>query len=126
MNVKPLSLKLSPASLKAALCSGLIASTFLIPLEISKANAFRVGAYMYKDANFGGSDFILEPNTQSSHLGWFNDKASSVRVARGCTLSVFYDSNFMGPSTSFSSGDYPFIGEYFNDRISSARVTCRS
>jgi len=40
---------------------------------------------------------------------------------RGCEMIVYSDENYRGPSRQFYSGT-PFVGDYWNDRISSVQI----
>lgn len=51
-----------------------------------------------------------------------NDVISSVRVPLGYTVKLFKDTKFQGESQEFKTGDYPYVGDNFNDQVSSIQV----
>jgi hypothetical protein len=83
------------------------------------------GCVAYEDANFSG-------DTQSLDLGWvftfvgdsFNDEISSFRIAPGCEIAAWENSDKGGEATSFLS-DTPFVGSRWNDRISAWACRCQ-
>jgi hypothetical protein len=79
---------------------------------------------MYKDANYGGSQFTTQANYEWWNLGWFNDQMSSMITYSGCYCTVYWDANFLGSPLSYDqrySGDsrVPWIGSQWNDKVSS-------
>ena len=85
---------------------------------------YEFAAIMYKHDNYGGSDFLIKPNTNYRSLGWFNDKASSIKVGSGCYITVYIDEGYDGPYKVFTASD-SYIGNFFNDQISSVKSRCR-
>jgi hypothetical protein len=76
--------------------------------------------------DFGGGELQLSPNNSYGDLGsGMNDQTSSVKVPIGCSLTVYSRDNLTGRSKVFLEGDYNFVGEHWNDRISSAECACR-
>lgn len=80
---------------------------------------------LYEDANFSGDMYSVEAEQEDADL-WrnFNDKASSVVVPRNCELWVFEHKDFVGRRKPFGPGSYPYVGNYWNDRVSSAACRC--
>jgi hypothetical protein len=82
------------------------------------------GCVAYEDHNFQG-------DSQSLDLGWvftyvgdsFNDEISSFRVASGCQVVAWEHSGKAGEMTYFAS-DTAFVGDRWNDRISSWACRC--
>ncbi len=109
---------------KAAFLATLASAAAISLLTPSAEAQFQFAAYLYKHSNFNGSQFVIEADRDYANLGWFNDKASSIRVARGCSITVYYDSDFRGLSKDFPAGDYEFVGESLNDKISSVKAFC--
>ena len=81
---------------------------------------------LYREMDFGGGELQLSPNNSYGDLGYgMNDQSSSVKVPVGCSLTVYSRDNLTGRSKVFLEGDYNFVGEHWNDRISSAECPCR-
>ena len=83
------------------------------------------GCVAYEHIDFGGHTFTIRGNYDLSYFGsrW-NDKISSIACNPYCSMTVWADRDFKGASTTF----YPntaFVGDAWNDRISSAKVRCR-
>jgi hypothetical protein len=68
-----------------------------------------VCAVLYQDVNFGGPQFTNENQTGFSNVGWFNDKASSLKIYSGCTCTAFSNANFGGLSLVLD-GDIADLG----------------
>ncbi|NET11898.1 MAG: hypothetical protein F6K08_03080 [Okeania sp. SIO1H6] len=94
------------------------------PIQQRAEATYEFAAIMYKHENYGGSDYLIRPNAKYRSLGWFNDKASSIRVAPGCSIKVYIDSDYDGPTKVFTESD-SYIGDFFNDEISSVKSRCR-
>lgn len=79
---------------------------------------------IYEHEKFGGASFAFSPTGQSrGYSRQWNDKVSSVRVQRGCTLTLYEDRDFRGASKQFR-GDVAFVGRDWNDRASSSECDC--
>jgi hypothetical protein len=80
---------------------------------------------LYEHANFAGKVYRIDTDKEDADL-WrsFDDDASSVIVPRNCELWVFEDKDFGGRRKPFGPGDYPYVGNYWNDRVSSAACRC--
>lgn len=80
---------------------------------------------LYRDVDFQGGELALNANNSYSILGYgMNDQTSSVKVPQGCSLTVYSHENLAGRSKAFVEGDYNFVGERWNDRISSVECSC--
>jgi hypothetical protein len=76
--------------------------------------------------NFAGIAQALPANTVHNILNaQIDDQTSSVKVPQGCTLTVYSRPGLDGRSKVFEEGDSNFVGEMWNDRISSAQCSCR-
>jgi hypothetical protein len=54
----------------------------------------------------------------------WNDQISSVQCAPGCWLIAYEHADYGGASTRFA-GSVSYVGDFWNDKISAMRVTCR-
>lgn len=82
--------------------------------------------HLYRDADFQGGELALSANMQFASLGYgMDDQTSSVKVPQGCSLTVYSHEGLDGRSRVFQEGDYNFVGEMWDDRISSAQCACR-
>ena len=82
---------------------------------------------LFQHADFQGKKYPLFANSQMSVLNsrsdW-NDEVSSVKVPRGCRLTVYEHKDYRGASTTFYAGKHEFVGRNWNDRVSSAACYC--
>ena len=83
------------------------------------------GCVMYEHNGFGGRSISIRPGGAVSFRGgeFWNDRVSSTRAARGCTLVAYEHSGMRGRSIEMR-GRTPQLGRW-NDRISSAECSCR-
>ncbi|MFE9367049.1 hypothetical protein ACFYNN_30560 [Streptomyces sp. NPDC006978] len=84
-------------------------------------------AQLYTDQNYAGMTAVLDEGTynierlsESDSVG--NDTVSSLRVADGYKITVYTEAEFSGASKEFTA-DAPYVGDDFNDQISSVIVT---
>jgi hypothetical protein len=70
----------------------------------------------YAALNFG----IYNVGRETGSVG--NDTISSLKVAPGYQVTVYTDTHATGSSTTFTS-DTPYVGDNFNDKISSIEIT---
>lgn len=78
---------------------------------------------LYQDSNYqGASQTIRLGSTDMGELTFGNDQVSSLKVSSGCTATLFADASFQGATMSVSS-DTPWVGDGWNDIVSSVRVT---
>lgn len=81
-------------------------------------------ATMYEHWHFEGEAKRVEAGAYVSFIGnLWNDVVSSVQVRSGCVLNVFEHADFAGAQNSFQ-GSVPFVGEWWNDKISAYTCDC--
>lgn len=101
----------------------LVAATLglAIATTVTLAQAARVCAVLWQDANFSGPQFVVLNGEQWYNLGWFNDKLTSLKTYDGCVCSIFTDANFGGARWDFVFGDMTQanVGTGWNDQVSS-------
>lgn len=80
---------------------------------------------MYQNGNFGGK---VLPLAKGDSSGFFtkewNDQVSSIKVPDGCALTVYENNNYGGSSRTYPSGKHKWVGDGWNDKISSAKCSC--
>ncbi len=77
---------------------------------------------IYSDSNYQGKSQVLSPgyyNIDQLTIG--NDTLSSIKVANGFIAVLYSDDNFKGNAITVTK-DIPYIGDYFNDKVSSIIV----
>jgi hypothetical protein len=94
----------------------------LIGFDVRAAQAQAHACTAFSDANYGGASRGLAANA-SSPMTSMNDKISSFKIASGCHVEVFEHRDFQGPSARWS-GDVTFVGNNWNDLISSWKCVC--
>ncbi|WP_442967318.1 peptidase inhibitor family I36 protein [Pseudomonas sp. WJP1] len=88
------------------------------------ASATTGGCVAYEHADFDGRHQDLRPNHIKTYVGdRMNDKISSFRVSPGCRVVVWEDRDKGGASQAF--GECQYIGDDWNDDISSWQCECR-
>ena len=87
-------------------------------------------AQLFVDRDYGGASaaltegsYNIEKLAARNSVG--NDTVSSLLVASGYSVTVYTDRDFGGASKTFTT-DTPYVGDDFNDKISSVRVTANS
>ena len=87
-------------------------------------------AQLFVDRDYGGASATLTEGSYNiqklaapDSVG--NDTVSSLLVAVGYSVTVYTDADFGGASTTFTA-DTPYVGDDFNDKISSVQVTATS
>ncbi len=80
---------------------------------------------MFEHAGFNGEVLPMAPDEQVSFRAgqFWNDRVSSVRVARGCTLVIYEHTRMDGDSAEVRRR-IPNLGKGWNDRVSSAACFC--
>lgn len=86
----------------------------------------RGAAQLFVDRNFTGASAILDTGNYnieklSARDSVGNDTVSSIRVAPGYVVVAYTDADFGGASKTFIA-DAPYVGDDFNDLISSVKV----
>lgn len=79
---------------------------------------------MYEHINFTGEVLPIRGKLNSVGANW-NDKVSSVRVPNNCQLTVYQHIDYDGDNRVFGPGGVAFVGNLWNDQISSADCSCR-
>jgi hypothetical protein len=87
---------------------------------VNAAHARACEAYQRPD--YGGQRATLEPGGTSSRSK-LDNKISSFRIANGCYAETFTGENFTG-SRGVWQGQVRFVGEKWNDAITSWRCQC--
>jgi hypothetical protein len=103
----------------------LVGSTLgLIGLDVRAAQAEEAQVCIaFEDANYKGAGRGLRAN-QNTPMTTMNDKISSFQIRNPkCHVVVYQDRDFKGASMSWSE-DVAFVGNNWNDRISSWKCVC--
>ena len=79
------------------------------------------GPTLYAAASFGDRAITLGAPIENLASVGFNDVLSSIKVPAGPYWCAYTDPNYRGEMTSFSPGTHSYVGDYWNDRISSIR-----
>ncbi len=80
---------------------------------------------LFEHGGYKGWVYEIATGRKINYVGdRYNDRISSVMVPSGCRLEVYRDVNFAGPSKTFWRNT-PFVGNDFNDQISSASCQCQ-
>jgi len=82
---------------------------------------------VYQDIDFGGSAQTYGIGSyalaQMQEKGTENDYISSVKVAKGYTVTLYQDDNFLGDSIKMSEDNANFVSIGWNDRVSSMVIS---
>jgi hypothetical protein len=90
----------------------------------SNNTSAQTGCVAYENENFEGKRQDLGPNRIYNYVGdRMNDAISSFRVAPGCRIIAWEHRDRGGASTEFG-GDCQYVGDGWNDRISSWECRC--
>ncbi|MDC3962932.1 peptidase inhibitor family I36 protein [Polyangium jinanense] len=81
-------------------------------------------AMFFEDHFFVGRSHYVNAEIGVPWLGEWNDIISSIQVEQLCKVTVYEDVNFGGASWT-ASGAVDWVGDFWNDRISSYICTCR-
>ena len=95
-------------------------------MMVGSADAqYRSACSLYEHEGFEGEVLRMGPDDRVSFRArqFWNDRASSARVARGCTLVVYEHSRMQGVSAEIRRRAFN-LGKGWNDRISSAECYC--
>lgn len=79
---------------------------------------------LYEHINFQGATKRFYGDMSWIGDSW-NDKVSSVNVPQGCSLTIYQHINYGGDNRVFGAGQYPSLGNLWNDQMSSGRCTCQ-
>jgi hypothetical protein len=82
---------------------------------------------LFEHADYGGEALAMGPDDAVSFRAgqFWNDRASSARVARGCTLVIYEHTRMQGDSAEIHRRARN-LGDGWNDRMSSAECFCDS
>ncbi|MBX2853565.1 MAG: hypothetical protein KTR21_01170 [Rhodobacteraceae bacterium] len=94
-------------------------------LATNTALAQQPACIAYEHAGFKGDRLVLTEGQEYSRLNKWNDRISSIRVARGCEMKVGYRKKFDGRREVFSK-DVEYLGARWNDVISAVSCTCQN
>ncbi len=118
---------LSPSGLPLATLPLAALCLIFLSLAPQAAADYDTGVTLYEDGDFrGASESFYEdvPYLKDTHFG--QDRASSIRVASGCTVFLYSDAGFRGRSTTLTHDSYDLRStQVGNDSISSLKVRCR-
>lgn len=81
------------------------------------------GCTLFEHPKFRGKSWAVPRGASREFVDHFNDKASSVRVAPGCSLVAYEHVQFQGASRVFTNDDSE-ISRPWDDQISSMRCLC--
>jgi hypothetical protein len=85
----------------------------------------QTGCVAYEHEDFQGNHQDLGPNRIYNYVGGrMNDAISSFRVAPGCRFIAWEHRDRGGASKVFETGDCQYVGDDWNDRISSWECRC--
>jgi hypothetical protein len=118
----------------------LLAATAALLVAVSATGA-EAGCTIYEHSELGGDrsglsvwNEFLDGGDQGTAMsgeavaylgeGW-NDTVSSVRVTRGCALTLYEHAGFGGASVRFGPGTHDLADTWWNDRATGARCTCQ-
>jgi hypothetical protein len=112
--------------------TGLLALLLLaaVVTPLAPARAAGTCALLYSGENFGGDLYTVEGGADIGELGaaW-DDRVSSLRVLPGCRLRVWENAGKKGDHRSYvaerRAREVSWIGEAWNDQISSLTCACR-
>jgi len=82
------------------------------------------GARVYEHANAGGIVSYLWGNTKYNYGSFGNDVISSTDVDWNCCMTAYEHDYWQGAAVFFCNGYYPYLGNDWNDRMSSASIQC--
>jgi hypothetical protein len=97
-------------------------ATINLPIDGGHFHLDYDGAHFYTDSQFRGTVIRLA----KGDWDWGsipNDAISSLRVPNNYTVEVFTDTHFQGASRTFGPGDYNYVGDDWNDQISSIKIS---
>ena len=101
------------------LALGLVALAGCLPATAHAQRRHGCEAIVYVDANFEGGEWRVFHDEAELPAQW-NDQISSIRVRSG-VWEFYWDWDYVGELLRLRPGNYPFVGEHWNDQISSFR-----
>lgn len=112
------------------LASTVALSLCAVSTPASAAEPYPYCANVNRESDFRGLSLNLEVNAEVPNLDtifdtYYNDAISSLIVYRGCVCTFYWDANYLGKSLTYDARDsdvrIPWIGDEWNDQISSAK-----
>ncbi|MGE4538618.1 MAG: peptidase inhibitor family I36 protein [Desulfovibrio sp.] len=101
------------------LCAMTVGMSMLVPKD---AAARHCAAIIYEHANYQGQHQCLQEGSYNvGDLDIGNDTLSSIKVSSGNTVILFEHKNYSGRRSTITH-DYKFVGERWNDIVSSIIV----
>ncbi|MFE4460422.1 peptidase inhibitor family I36 protein [Nocardia tengchongensis] len=94
-----------------------------MPPSAGKAQLFVDRDYGGKNGTLDVGEYNISRLKEKDQAG--NDTVSSLKVAPGYAVIAYTDANFQGDSKEFTA-DTPYVGDAFNDKISSVKVRAAS
>jgi hypothetical protein len=82
------------------------------------------GCMYYEHHNFGGAQAAIRKDIRRKLGGDWNDQISSIACNPYCEVTVYEHRDFNGAERTFR-GNISFVGEAWNDDISSLVARCR-
>ena len=114
-----ISKNLIPALLTVVTVSALVPAWLSQPAQAQFRG--RYCATLYKDVDSKGPSVDLYAGRGTNFVrSSFNDNASSIKVARGYSVTLFSEGNFRGKRITLGPGSYNLTNRNFNDVTSSA------
>ncbi len=87
----------------------------------------RANVKVFQHCSYGGWQAVLAPGNyttaQLAALGVPNNDASSLQIPAGLQVTLYDSDNFTGTAVTLSADTSCLVGNSFNDRLSSMRVT---
>ena len=98
-----------------------ISSLKVIADTTAAAAASPYAASFYEHQGFGGRAMNLSAEGSWAKVD-VDDAFSSIKVSPGFKVTFYPKRNFKGEVGVFTAGDYPFVGDYWDNKISSLKV----
>jgi hypothetical protein len=108
--------------LNQRLVAFVLVSSALAGVDVRAAQAQGAACTAYEHRDYKGVAKTLNPN-QSANRSGISDKISSFRIIMGCRVVAYENENFRGPNAQWSQS-VPYVGDNWNDLISSWRCLC--
>lgn len=93
----------------------------------SSGSGSRSVVQVYEHNNFNGNSQSFSSGVYKANQGNFNtvgnDKISSLRVSQGFVANVCENESQQGQCSTFKAGEYSYVGDQLNDKISYIEVS---
>lgn len=97
--------------------------TIIVPMNMNAGDG--KACRLYEHANFQGQVLSIRPGQSIDAFdGFWNDKVSSIKVPGRCTLFGAQHFGFDGNADAWDTGKYEYVGDDWNDQMSSATCEC--